>query len=198
MKTTHFFAAVMFILMSFTAYSQTLTEGRKLTAEDIQGIMQNSQNSMKAKDATMKAGNRLPEFAFSDINGNEVYLSDFKGKYIFIDVWATWCGPCKEEIPHLAALEKRMHGKNIVFLSISIDKNRGDWEKMVKETKMEGKQLYIGDDKQFKETIFDQLVGVPRFILLDKSGRIVNPDIRSPRPSNATEIDKLLLDLEGI
>ena len=198
MKKRDIFTIVILLLASFNAYSQTLTEGRKLTAEEIQGIMQNAQNAqtMNAAETAMKVGNRLPEFTFSDMKGNDVYLSDFKGKYIFIDIWATWCGPCKDEIPHLAALEKRMHGKNIAFLSISIDKDKSAWEKMVKEKGMEGKQLHVGDDKQFKETIFGQMVGVPRFILLDKTGKIVNPNL-STRPSNP-EIDKLLLELEGI
>ena len=141
----------------------------------------------------LKAGDQSPEFKYLDINGKEVSLSDLKGKYVYIDTWATWCGPCTYEIPFLKELEKKMHGKNIVFVSISCDKDKAAWEKMVKEKELGGIQLHIGDDRSFMNAF--TIKTIPRFILLDREGKVINPAMT--RPSNA-ETEKTLTALEGI
>ena len=141
----------------------------------------------------LKAGDQSPEFKYLDINGKEVSLSDLKGKYVYIDTWATWCGPCTHEIPFLKELEKKMHGKNIVFVSISCDKDKAAWEKMVKEKELGGIQLHIGDDRSFMNAF--EIKFIPRFILLDREGKIIDP--KMTRPSNA-ETEKTLTALEGI
>lgn len=68
---------------------------------------------------------------FENIKGGTTSLKDLKGKYVYIDVWATWCGPCKAEIPHLKSLEEKYQGKNIVFVSISVDskEDHDAWQK---------------------------------------------------------------------
>ena len=83
-------------------------------------------NAQEKKE--LKEGDQAPTFKYLDINGKEVSLSDLKGKYVYIDIWATWCGPCTGELPHLKELEKKMHGKKIVFVSISCDKDKAAWE----------------------------------------------------------------------
>ena len=102
-------------------------------------------NAQEKKE--LKEGDQAPTFKYLDINGKEVSLSDLKGKYVYIDIWATWCGPCTGELPHLKELEKKMHGKKIVFVSISCDKDKAAWEKMVKEKGLEGVQLHNGGDR---------------------------------------------------
>ena len=99
-------------------------------------------NAQEKKE--LKEGDQAPTFKYLDINGKEVSLSDLKGKYVYIDVWATWCGPCQYELSHLKELEKKMHGKKIVFVSISCDKDKAAWEKMVKEQGLGGVQLHNG------------------------------------------------------
>ena len=148
-------------------------------------------NAQEKKE--LKEGDQAPTFKYLDINGKEVSLSDLKGKYVYIDVWATWCGPCQYELPHLKELEKKMHGKKIVFVSISCDKDKAAWEKMVKEQGLGGVQLHNGGDREFM-TAF-AIRGIPRFILLDKEGKIVNPNMT--RPSNP-ETEKTLKALKGI
>ncbi len=65
-------------------------------------------------------------------------LSDLKGKYVYIDVWATWCGPCNAEIPHLKKLEEEFEGRNICFVSISCDDSRNAWERFVQVKQLGG------------------------------------------------------------
>lgn len=146
-----------------------------------------------AKWAKIAKGQPSPSFKCLDINGNEVSLADLAGKYVYIDVWATWCGPCRGEIPHLKKLEHKYKGKNIHFVSISCDQDKAAWEKMVKEDKLEGIQLHFGKDQSFMDEYM--IRGIPRFILLDREGKIIESN--APRPSNPKTVETFNA-LEGI
>ena len=140
-----------------------------------------------------KPGTPFPDFEFQDINGKAVTLKSFKGKYVFIDFWATYCGPCLEELPYLRKLEKAMKGKNIVFVGISRDRDRKAWENMVKKDKLGGAQWFSGKDEKIKAAI--GLTTIPRFILLDRKGRVVK--IYMSRPSEPGTLKKIQA-LKGI
>lgn len=141
----------------------------------------------------LSAGVEAPDFKYPNPKGKVCSLKDFKGKYVYIDVWATWCGPCCKEIPSLKKLEKKMAKKKIVFVSLSCDTNIAAWKKMIKEDKLGGVQLYMGKDMTFREAY--GITAIPRFILLDKEGKIVN--VLMTRPSDP-ETEKTLLALPGI
>jgi thiol-disulfide isomerase/thioredoxin len=135
-----------------------------------------------SKMAKLK-GTPSPKFInYENHKGGTTSLDDLKGKYVYVDVWATWCGPCKREIPFLKEVEKEFHGKKIEFVSISIDKKGAyeAWRNMVTEKELSGIQLFAGDDLQFMDDY--GIEGIPRFILIDDKGNIVNSD--APRPSN--------------
>ncbi|MEG0797138.1 MAG: redoxin family protein, partial [Odoribacter sp.] len=138
-------------------------------------------------------GQPSPSFKYPDINGQDISLSDLAGKYVYIDVWATWCGPCQEELPHLKELEHKYKDKNIHFVSLSCDKNKATWEKMVKDDKLGGIQLHCGGDKTFSKAYI--IRGIPRFILLDREGKIIEANMS--RPSDPVT-DRVLGDLAGI
>lgn len=142
---------------------------------------------------TVRVGMPSPEFKYRDVNGKVVNLKDLKGSYVYIDVWAMWCGPCCAEIPHLKELEQKLHGKKIVFVSISVDKSRKAWQDFVKKNKMGGVQLNAEGNEQFMRAY--QIVAIPRFILLDKKGRIV--DYNMTRPSDPKTLERLS-NLKGI
>ena len=128
-------------------------------------------------------GQMAPEFTnYENHKGGVVSLSDLRGKYVYIDLWATWCAPCKKEIPFLKKIEATYHDRNIVFVSISLDNKRKyeTWKKMVGEEELPGLQLYYNGDKEFTQALIVQ--GIPRFILIDPQGRIVDSD--APRPSD--------------
>jgi thiol-disulfide isomerase/thioredoxin len=159
--------------------------------------------------AGMAPGKPAPVFNLPDINGKVVALADFAGKYVFIDFWATWCGPCKAEVPAYKKLIADYTGKNIVFMSISVDKDKAAWEKMVKEGLPEtdpetGKPLVPAkmiamDWLQLHDAVkYNKLWLVryiPTFVLVDMQGNIVNA--RAERPS--TEELRTVIDaLPGI
>lgn len=134
-----------------------------------------------------------PDFSGEDIDGKTYSLKDFKGKYLYIDLWATWCGPCKREIPFLKELEKKFEGKNITFLSLSTDHNKADWEKMVKSGELSGVQLLIGRRSKFQQDY--NIDGIPHFILLDPEGKIINANIARP---SSPDIENILKALPNI
>ena len=139
-------------------------------------------------------GNPSPSFDFENHKGGTTSLEDLKGKYVYIDVWATWCGPCLREIPALQEIEKDYAGKNIAIVSISIDepKDYDKWKNMVTESSLGGIQLMA--DKNWKSQFVESyaILGIPRFILVDPNGDIVSAD--APRPS-ALELRAMLDNL---
>lgn len=139
----------------------------------------------------LSSGKPSPVFSGETTDGKTVTLSDLKGKYIYIDVWATWCGPCRGELPHLKELEEKYRGKEIEFVSLSCDQNKGAWKKMVEKEQMKGVQLYIGAKSEFMQ---DYMInGIPRFILLDKEGNIISANMSRPsQPETVVKLDALL------
>lgn len=138
-------------------------------------------NALCAKWDKLKAGTPSATFTYTDIDGKSVSLADLKGKFVYIDVWATWCGPCRGELPYLRKLEEEYAGKDIHFVSISCDKKKSAWEDMVKKDQMKGIQLHMGDDRSIMDAYM--INGIPRFILLDRDGKIISANMT--RPSEA-------------
>ncbi len=141
----------------------------------------------------IKKGVDAPDILAKTIDGEEQKLSAWKGKNVYIDVWATWCGPCKKEIPALEELQKEFAGnENLVFTSISIDANKEKWETMVKEKELKGVQLLV-DNAWDSDMCKSYLISsIPRFIIVDSDGKIL--DANAPRPSS-NEIKTVLNNL---
>lgn len=144
----------------------------------------------------LKAGDIAPQFHnLENYNGGTTSMEDLKGKYIYIDVWATWCGPCRAQIPALKVLEEEYRDKNIEFVSISSDrpKSYDRWRRMIEREEMKGIQLYMGNDKSFMRDF--GIRGIPRFIFIDPEGKIVRSS--APRPSQTKQVKKMF-DAAGL
>lgn len=138
----------------------------------------------------LNEGQPSPKFVnYTNYKGNTTSLDDLVGKHVYIDVWATWCAPCKAEIPFLKKIEKQYHGKNIEFVSVSVDKSKDyeKWVKMIKEEELNGVQLF--SDKSFESDFIKNYLiqGIPRYILINPQGNIVSAN--AARPSNKKLID---------
>ncbi|WP_455169888.1 TlpA family protein disulfide reductase [Aegicerativicinus sediminis] len=135
---------------------------------------------------SLESGTESPKFdQFEDINGDLMQLEDLKGKYVYMDLWATWCVPCRVEIPFLRKMEQDYHGQNVAFVSVSLDqeKDKEKWKNVVKDSELSGIQLYAAG-KAF-ESEFAKAYGVksiPRFILIGPDGEVI--DSNAPRPSD--------------
>lgn len=126
-------------------------------------------------------GMEVPDFEFENIDEEKVNLSDLNGKLVYIDVWATWCGPCLAEHPYWEELVEEYQDKEVHFLAISIDAKREPWEKMVEEKELSGIQWFAGVGWEAEFATHMRVRGIPRFILLDREGKIL--DVSAARPS---------------
>lgn len=136
-----------------------------------------------------------PSFDYENHKGGKTKLEDLRGKYVYIDVWATWCGPCRAEIPHLKKIEEKYHGKNIEFVSISVDtdKDHEKWVQFVTEKELGGIQLFA--DKNWSSDFIKAfgINSIPRFLLIAPDGKVVKADAARPSSSQLTILlDELL------
>ncbi len=159
------------------------------------GYIESNYEKMHKDAVRLAKGKTSPVFVgYENFNGGTTSLSDLLGSYVYIDIWATWCAPCKAQIPFLKALEKEFHGKNIEFASISVDKPdvHETWKQMVKDESLSGIQLFA--DKNFDSEFIKEygIKAIPRFILLDPNGNIVDAD--AARPSDP-KLKELLMEL---
>ncbi len=125
-----------------------------------------------------------------DTLGNVVDFSAFRGKYVYIDLWASWCVPCLKEVPALQKLERELQNDKLVFLSISIDSKEDAWKKKMKQKNMHGNQLWNPEN-----TIGQALnvKGIPFFIIYDPDGKLYMHG--APRPSQGAGVVELLKNL---
>lgn len=132
----------------------------------------------KAQKERLSEGKVAPEFSFPTPDGKKkLGPQDFKGKILVLDFWASWCGPCRAEIPHLKEAYKEYSNKGVAFFSVSIDKDDAAWRKAMKEENMPWAQAQApkaGKDvmKQY------QFSGIPYILVLDKEGKIVAKNLR--------------------
>lgn len=130
----------------------------------------------------LRPGTPSPSFNYENYAGGSTELADLKGKYMYVDVWATWCGPCIGEIPHLKNIEEGFHDAKIEFVSISIDelRSKDKWRSMIETRELGGTQLLA--DKDWKSDFIRSygIRGIPHFILLDDRGNIVSADAERP------------------
>ncbi len=175
---------------------EVIDNARKGLAADIKGEKNYLADIITLRNALPK-GAKSPVFEnYENYAGGLTSLTDLKGKYVYVDVWATWCAPCKAEIPSLKKVETDYHDKNIEFVSVSVDelKDHPKWKDMVNDKSLGGVQLYADNSwkSQFVKDYF--INGIPRFILIDPKGNVVTPD--APRPSDPklrAMLDKELL-----
>lgn len=135
-------------------------------------------------------GQPCPDFSFQDNKGKTVTLADLKGKFVYLDMWATWCGPCKGEMPSLLKLEEHFEGKDILFVSLSVDKNKDIelWKQTIEKMGLGGIQLHLGENWEWLKNFMPASMSVPRFVLLDREGKII--DANMSRPSDKATAEK--------
>jgi thiol-disulfide isomerase/thioredoxin len=154
-----------------------------------------SQHRQKALEMAKMNNTPSADFDYENHKGGKTKLSDLKGKYVYIDLWATWCGPCRAEIPYLQKIEEKYHGKNIEFVSVSVDtpKDHDKWQKFVTDKQLGGIQLLSDNEWKSAFVTSYNVTGIPRFILIDPKGNIVSSDAARPSsPELQTQLDALL------
>lgn len=134
-------------------------------------------------------GSMAPDFSFTTIDGKPMKLSELKGKVVYMDFWASWCGPCKGEMPHAKLIKEHFQGKDVVFLYVSIDDKEEAWKRGIQSLDISGMHTrtpgWTGDIAKLY-----QIQSVPAYFLIDRKGRLVSRN--TPRPSQGEELIKLI------
>jgi thiol-disulfide isomerase/thioredoxin len=137
------------------------------------------------KVADNAQGQTAIDFKFTDKTGKEIALSDLKGKVVYIDIWATWCGPCRKEFPHFKKLEAEYHGNdNIAFMGISVDetKDKQKWLDFLQKEQLPGLQVFAGDAANAALMKPYKVTAIPHYILVGKDGKLISA--KAPNPSS--------------
>ncbi|MBP6403817.1 MAG: AhpC/TSA family protein [Bacteroidia bacterium] len=143
-------------------------------------------------DSKGNAASNSDELDLTDVNGKAVQLSDFKGKVVYIDFWASWCGPCRGMMPFSKQLHEQLSDKEkkqIVFLYISIDANKDAWMKGIKDMDIQGVNALSPGNWSSRACKYFQINSIPRYMIMNKKGDIVN--FNAPRPVEPSLLPEL-------
>lgn len=145
--------------------------------------LKNYRNVLARKEAT-KPGMMFTDFKGKDLQDNETALSNYvgKGKYVLVDFWASWCGPCRAEIPNLVELEKQYGGKDFMVLGVNVWDQKAAFTDALKNNGINYAQMYASDDNTATELY--GIEGIPQIILFAPDGTIVARDLRGAAMKN--------------
>lgn len=144
---------------------------------------------------TTAPGMKSIDFAFTDRDGKQHHLSDFFGKVIYVDVWASWCGPCRAEIPHIERHFNEYYKNNdkVMFLSISVDEDRDDWIKALDADKPQWSQFNVTGNDHISLSEAYGIGGIPRFMIFNADGTIHDADAFRPSDKEfRTKLDAVI------
>lgn len=123
-------------------------------------------------------GESFASFSQKDINGKTVTLSDLKGKYVLVDFWASWCGPCRAENPNVLKAYNKYKDKNFTVLGVSLDNDDAKWRKAVKEDNMPWLQVRDVNGYENPLKVFYTINAIPYTFLIDPKGKIIATNVR--------------------
>jgi peroxiredoxin len=129
-------------------------------------------------------GKTVPELTMPDVNGKDVSISSFRGKWVLIDFWASWCGPCRMENPNVVKAFNEFKGKNFTILGVSLDKDKDSWKKAITQDHLNWTQ--ISDLKYWNSQAVETFgfQGIPFNVLVDPSGKVIAESLRGEELDN--------------
>ncbi|MCJ8209486.1 AhpC/TSA family protein [Mucilaginibacter sp. RS28] len=151
-------------------------------ADDIKGKFPDNPSVQKFIKQMMlvkpvSVGQPAPDFTSNTLNDKPVKLSDYKGKYVLLDFWASWCPPCRQENPNVVRLYNQYHSKGLNILSVSLDTEKADWQKAIKADKLNWE--HVSDLQKFEgptETLY-RIEAIPSNFLIDQKGVIIAKNV---------------------
>lgn len=138
------------------------------------------------KFKTVQIGQQAPDFSIASIDGKTIKLSDYKGKYVLIDFWASWCAPCRNENPNVVKAYQKFKNRNFTILGISLDKDKTAWQQAIKQDNLTWAHAGELADFEGATVLLYQVEAIPASFLLDPNGKIIAKNLRGE------ELDKFL------
>ncbi len=187
--------SVLAILQPMATNYDRNREQIEMIFDNLLNLYPNYQPALKLKERIarnlelkkkMEVGVTAPDFSYPTLEGKSLGPKDFRGKVLLIDFWASWCGPCRAEIPNLKEAYAMYKDKGVEFLSVSIDKKPEDWKKALTQEEMPWPQI-LAPNSGKEITELYQFSGIPFIVLIDKNGRLVGKNLRGQALKEAIE-----------
>jgi len=170
-----FYAATSLDVVKYESQLIAYTDEIKGSFQDNPGVQQFIKQMEKAKPISI--GHKAPEFTTAGIDGKPVKLSDFKGKYVMIDFWASWCMPCRQENPNVVKQYNTFKSKGFNILGISLDKDKAAWQKAINDDKLAWAQASDMNGFEGPTQVLYGVEAIPSNFIIDPQGNIVAKNI---------------------
>jgi thiol-disulfide isomerase/thioredoxin len=135
----------------------------------------------------LEPGQKFPDFSESDVSGNPLSVAGYHGKVVLIDFWATWCGPCRQELPNVISLYQKYHGQGFDVIGVSLDEDRNALTTFTQQNGMGWQQYFDGLGWKNKLAVNYGVNSIPMTYLLNRQGIIIKKGVRGAELDAAVE-----------
>lgn len=190
-------------VLSMIAQLYQATENREMAIKTYQDVINLNANNFHVDRAlgffyeleSLKIGQKAPDFEAETLDGDYISRASLEGDYVLLEFWATWCGPCIPEIPHLKSLYEKYHQDNFKIIGISLDQDKETLINFIDNREMEWVQVFIEEGWEGELPRLFNVSGIPRMYLLDPKGNIIGRDLRGEEM--VTKVESLMDDQQN-